>query len=169
MALSTSKRNLLFGRISAKKAIRPPWAINEDDFIEICNRCGECVKQCPRNVIRIEDGGFPAMNFTHAGCDFCEVCVAVCKPEALKLNDFAGFNLTAEISSECFSERGVICRSCGEVCESRAIRFQQVVGGITHVLMDTEHCNGCGECVGICPAHAITMKQQLPIHREKPV
>lgn len=160
MAISNSRRNLFFGKISAHSPIRPPWAINEDDFIEICNRCGECIKECPRNVIKISDGGFPAMNFSRAGCDFCEVCVAVCKPEALMLNEFSPFNLVAKINNDCFSERGVICRSCGEVCESQAIKFKLVVGGVAHVLMDTASCNGCGECVSTCPAQAITIEHR---------
>lgn len=160
MAISNSKRNLIFGRTPAHQSVRPPWAIMEHEFIETCTRCGECVKQCPVNIIRIADGGFPEMNFSTSGCDFCEVCVAVCLPGALKLTQAVPFNSIAIISDECFSERGVICRSCGESCETRAIRFKQVVGGVAHVLMDTDQCNGCGECVSTCPAHAITIEQR---------
>ncbi len=158
MTFSNSKRNLIFGSNSDPTPLRPPWAIAEHDFIETCTRCGECVKQCPVNVIKLSDGGFPEMNFSKSGCEFCEVCVAVCLPGALKLLETDPFDAIATISDECFSERGVICRSCAEVCENRAIRFHQVVGGITHVLMNTESCNGCGECVSICPANAITIQ-----------
>ena len=42
--------------------------------------------------------------------------------------------------------------------EIQAIKFKQVVGGVTHVLMNSENCNGCGECVSICPANAITIQ-----------
>jgi len=160
MNLSGSKRNLIFGRVSPSEPVRPPWAINEIAFIDTCDRCGECVKQCPVNVIRFADGGFPEMNFSSSGCDFCEVCVAVCQPGALILNDVDPFQSIATIGEDCFSERGVICRSCGEVCEIQAIKFKQVVGGVTHVLMNTENCNGCGECVSICPADAITIKHR---------
>jgi len=158
MAVSNSKRNLLFGRISARRPIRPPWAISEEQFIELCNRCGECTKECPKNVIKIADGGFPEIDFTASGCDFCEICVAVCKPEALSLKVNPAFNIRASIGADCFSERGVICKSCGEVCETRAIQFKLAVGGITHVVMNNDLCNGCGECVSICPANAITIK-----------
>ncbi|MCK5666106.1 MAG: ferredoxin-type protein NapF [Thiotrichaceae bacterium] len=151
---------MIFGKVSAPLPVRPPWAINETEFIEACTRCGECVKQCPVNVIRIADGSFPEMNFSTSGCDFCEVCVAVCVPAALKLGQAAPFDSIAVINNECFSERGVICRSCGEVCEIQAIHFKQVVGGVTHVVMNTDSCNGCGECVSICPANAITIKHR---------
>jgi ferredoxin-type protein NapF len=100
------------------------------------------------------------MNFSTSGCDFCEVCVAVCIPGALKLGQVAPFDSIAVINNECFSERGVICRSCGEACEIQAIHFKQVVGGVTHVVMNTDSCNGCGECVSICPANAITIKHR---------
>lgn len=158
MAISTSKRNLIFARQPAYHPVRPPWAITEAKFIETCNRCGECVKQCPLNVIQLADAGFPEMNFSQSGCDFCEVCVAVCIPAALNLNTEPPFQFTVTINEDCFSERGVICRSCGDVCENQAIKFKQVVGGITHVLMNSTSCNGCGECVSTCPANAITIQ-----------
>lgn len=161
MLLSNTKRNFLFGRVSDHRAIRPPWSIQDDLFVERCTRCGECIKECPNNVIRIADGGFPEMNFSAAGCDFCEVCVDVCESGALRKEVQPPFDLLAAIDQNCFSERGVICRSCGEVCHARAIRFQQVVGGVTHVMIDFDTCNGCGECVSICPAESITMKHRL--------
>ena len=46
-----------------------------------------------------------------------------------------------------------------EICEHRAISFQLVVGGSCNVLMDTTICNGCGECISICPANAISINQ----------
>lgn len=158
--LSLTKRNLIFARRSSTAAFRPPWSIAEVDFIERCTRCGACSKECPSNVIRMADGGFPELDFSHAGCDFCEVCVAVCQPQALKLNGSAAINLTAQIGDSCFSERGVICRSCGEVCYMGAIRFKPALGGITRVLLNSNQCNGCGECVHICPAQSITMKHR---------
>ena len=140
--------------------MRPPWAIDEDTFIERCNRCGECALQCPQNIIRMASGGFPEVDFSAAGCDFCEVCVDVCEPGALKVRQTAAFDLYAEIKDTCLSERGVICRSCGEACDSQAIRFKLVVGGAAQVSMDTDLCNGCGECISTCPADAITIQHR---------
>ena len=103
--------------------------------------------------------GYPEMNFSDGGCDFCEVCVAVCTPGALNLETTPAFSRVAVIGDACFAARGVICRSCGDVCEVRAISFRLVVGGVTHVNIVTAACSGCGECVGICPANSITLKQ----------
>lgn len=160
MAISNSKRHLLRGRISASMPFRPPWAIDEEAFINTCTRCGECVNQCPQKVIQKGDGGFPEINFSKSGCDFCQLCVEVCPTRALQIQHDDAFNTLVTINQDCFSERGIVCRSCGEVCESRAISFRQVVGGITHVLMDPSSCNGCGECISLCPANAITLKHQ---------
>ena len=160
MSISNSKRNFLRGRFSAPHPMRPPWAINEQQFIDTCTRCAECSNHCPNNIIRIASGGFPELNMSQAGCNFCEICVEVCAPNALSHQVAEPLNIYASVSDACFSERGIVCRSCGEVCESRAIKFQQVVGGVAHVLLDTTSCNGCGECVSLCPASAITMQQR---------
>ena len=136
MSISSSKRNLIFGRISAEQPIRPPWALVEDEFIETCNRCGECTRQCSMNILQMADGGFPVINFSQSGCDFCGVCVDVCEPKALNREKSEAFNLQATIAENCFSQRGVICRSCGEACHIEAIRFQLVVGGTAHVSLD---------------------------------
>ena len=160
MAISNSKRHLLRGRISASMPFRPPWAIDEESFIDLCTRCHECVNQCPQHVIKKGGGGFPEMNFTRAGCDFCERCADVCQSNALQIQNEDAFNTLVTINQDCFSERGIVCRSCGEVCESRAISFKQVVGGVTHVLMNTSSCNGCGECISLCPANSISLQHR---------
>ncbi len=167
MSLSQSKRNFLLGRVAVRPRFRPPWALPEAEFTERCTRCGECIKQCPSNVIQSADGGYPEMNFNTAGCDFCEVCVAVCGPQALRMSGQSPLNLYAEIADSCFAERGVICRACGDTCETNSIRFTQVVGGITHVTIDFDSCSGCGECVSICPADSISMQHRTA--QENPV
>lgn len=159
MGVVNSKRGFILGRARGRGALRPPWAVEENDFTQLCSRCGECIRQCPRNVIRVADGGFPEMDFREAGCDFCLACVEACQSSALKRGNLAAFNQTALIGEACLSEKGVVCCSCGEVCENRAISFRQAVGGVTRVLMDTALCNGCGECISVCPADAISMEK----------
>ena len=63
------RRALLRGRIvdvtapHAPAVQRPPWALHEEAFTARCVRCHACVDACPRHVIRVGDGGFPAMEF----------------------------------------------------------------------------------------------------------
>lgn len=152
-----SKRNFLSGRSLNWMPIRPPWAIDESQFIELCSRCTDCTDVCPKKIISVADGGFPEVSFSSKGCDFCGFCVDICEAGALNKLQVDAFRLKAVINDQCFSTRGVVCRSCGEVCESRAISFKALVGGNTQISMNTAHCTGCGECISICPADAITM------------
>jgi len=37
--------------------LRPPGALQEQRFRETCSRCGECVKVCPAQCIKIDTAG----------------------------------------------------------------------------------------------------------------
>ena len=65
----------------------------------------------------------------------------------------------AEISADCLSLKGVACRICGEHCDAGAIRFHLRVGG-TALPEVTADCDGCGACVRVCPAAAISLVEQ---------
>jgi ferredoxin-type protein NapF len=54
----------------------------------------------------------------------------------------------------------VVCRSCGEVCESAAIGFRLATGGRALALIDSQRCNGCGACLAVCPVRSITLTPQ---------
>ncbi|MAG01064.1 MAG: hypothetical protein CL388_07685 [Acidiferrobacteraceae bacterium] len=81
---------------AAKKAgqwFRPPYAINELDFLLACTRCGECISACEFGVLfslpaKYGSTAFktPAMDLINKGCHLCTdwPCVAVCEPAALK-------------------------------------------------------------------------------------
>ena len=138
--------------------IRPPWAIDETAFIDRCTRCGDCMEACPYDLIREGRGRFPKMDFSQYGCDFCGDCVEACKPDALYRDRQAGappWNLKATILDNCLSLNGVVCRSCGEACEERAITFKLELGGVARPLLDLALCTGCGECHAVCPIKSV--------------
>jgi len=64
------------------------------------------------------------------------------------------------LSSGCLAEKKTLCRSCGEVCEYRAIHFPLSVQGIVSPQISREKCNGCGACVAICPTQALDVRYQ---------
>lgn len=68
----------------------------------------------------------------------------------------------ARIGEGCLAARRVVCRSCGDACEARAIRFRPEVGGAGWPVTYEAACSGCGACVSVCPAGAIDMTERAP-------
>ena len=165
MTDSISRIQLLSGDISGNDAPRrPPWALNEELFIERCTRCGECIEACPDRLIIEGRGKFPRIEFSNGGCDFCGECLAVCKPKALDRSEIGPppWRLKASILPNCLSLNAVICRSCGEACDERAIRFQLKPGGVAAPILDRDSCTGCGACFAVCPVKAVEISSNEP-------
>lgn len=163
------RRLLLRGRVADATAAevsapqRPPWAGAEDAFTQRCTRCQACVPACPRQVLAVGDGGFPVVHFERHGCDGCAgapACVAACAPQALQPASasapWPGWRMRA--SEACLAARRVECRACGDACDAGAIAFRPAPGGIAQLRLDPAACTGCGECVGVCPVRAITVR-----------
>lgn len=62
-----------------------------------------------------------------------------------------------EISNECLAFNQVSCRSCQDICEAQAIRFQLQIGKPAIPTIDYDQCNSCGECISICPSKAMSL------------
>jgi len=148
--------------------VRPPWAVAEMLFVDSCTRCGECITACPYDIIKEGRGKFPILDFSLHGCDFCRKCVDVCEPKALCYDpsvDATPWSLKATILPACLSLNKIICRSCGEACEERAISFKLELGGIARPNLDIESCTGCGECFAVCPVKAVEISPRSPDSR----
>ena len=163
MSASISRSQFLSGDFSGKNLpIRPPWALEEEQFIDRCTGCGDCLPACEYGLIKEGRGKYPQLDFSLAGCDFCRDCVEVCKTGALHYdaeNDSPPWSLKASILPACLSLNGIVCRSCGEACEVKAIRFKLEVGGIARPLLDREACTGCGECFAVCPIKSVQISE----------
>jgi ferredoxin-type protein NapF len=157
-----NRRQFLRGDFSKKpEAIRPPWAIAEFDFVNTCTRCNECVEKCPENIIVKAEDGFPTINFDLGGCSFCQECVAACDAKALSIISagYSPWDLKADISNDCISLHGVMCRSCVDSCDEDAITFQYRVGGVSQPELNQKSCTGCGFCVVTCPVDSIKISK----------
>ena len=161
MACAVSRRQFLRGNLTGRdSAIRPPWAVAENEFVARCDQCSECVAACPSHLIEAANDGLPFMNFLKGECDFCNACARACATGALVYRDEANqpiWSLAATIESTCIAFNGVVCRTCGEHCETTAIRFVHVVGRGAMPQVDFERCTGCGACVSVCPVKAVSM------------
>ncbi len=82
---------------NAKTLLRPPGAIDENEFIYACIKCGLCVQICPIEAIKladISDGlsyGTPFIDPRAQACDFsCDAmqCIETCPTSALNFIPF---------------------------------------------------------------------------------
>lgn len=153
-----TRRALLRGRFRPQaKGLPLPWALPWTQFSAGCSRCDGCIKACPEQIIVRGEGGFPTLDFTRGECTFCGQCVDACNEPLFLLRTLSPWSLKAHIGSGCLAFGKVFCQSCQDACETRAIRFRPVVGGIPTPSIEPADCTGCGACVAGCPTQAITV------------
>jgi len=148
---------------------RPPWALPEALFTERCTRCNDCIRACEAGLLARGSGGYPEISFREGGCDFCGDCLKHCSSGALDAPYPApslAWEWRAEITSNCLSMRGIVCRACGDACDTDAIRFELQLGGRAWPHVDQDLCNGCGECLAVCPDDALSLKKP---HSSSPI
>lgn len=159
-----SRRALFLGRPAAEPLpLRPPWALSESDFLSACTGCGACVDRCPEHVLARDASGRARFEPRAGECTFCGDCAAACTPGALDRRRDPPWTLSAAAGEVCLSQRGVVCRSCGDACPERAISF--ALGAAPAApRVDAQRCSGCGACASVCPADAIVLR---PIRQEE--
>lgn len=152
-----SRRALLFGRRAATPPLRPPWALDESDFLDACTACNACVERCPERVLARGTDGTPVFDPHLGECTFCGECADACTPRALdRAMSPTPWHLTAIAGDACLPRHGVVCSSCRDACPERAITFP-LTSRVPVPSIDAQRCTGCGACVGVCPADAISL------------
>lgn len=161
--METGRRAFLLGQSPSRartlpQPFRPPWAVVEAEFLDLCSRCGDCVAACPTGLLSPGSGHYPEADFLAGYCNFCADCAQACKPLALNpRRQERPWQLLAHMGEDCLPRQGVLCRSCEERCEVGAIRFSPRLGGPALPWVDSLQCNGCGACVADCPTRAIRL------------
>lgn len=160
MSINVARLRMLRGNLGGEsRSVRPPRAIPEPDFFDICSRCDACIDACPSKIILRGSGGYPEIDFHRGECDFCGECQAHCNEGAL-LAEQTGSpwgNVIKIDSQRCLPAQGVMCLTCAEQCEVEAITFKPTIGGISLPQLDLDGCTGCGACIAPCPNRAITI------------
>jgi|LWDU01.1.fsa_nt_gi ferredoxin-type protein NapG len=168
---------------NATKWIRPPFSINELDFVISCNRCGDCISACTHEVIFPLTGsygasvvGTPAMDLNNKGCHLCKdwPCVSACETNTLKLPELNNEDededvnqqaeniplprmAIAKISAEsCLPFRGPECGACNSSCPVEGA----LIWNMVKPAINSDACVGCGLCRQSC----ITNPSSITIH-----
>jgi ferredoxin-type protein NapF len=160
VSFSASRARFLRGNLSeSRHEIHPPWAVSEQEFLAYCTRCGDCISACAQGLLEPGSGGFPHINFAQGACSFCGDCARACPDGALKYSPRTPpWRVKAVVTGECLALRGVVCRSCGEHCDSGAIHFRFSRRGVGQPQVSAADCTGCGACHAVCPVRAISLR-----------
>ena len=167
--------------------IRPPGAPAEEAFIDLCIRCGECLKVCPTNVLQptwLESGWegifSPRLDTRTSYCEFnCTLCGEVCPTGAIRRLTEDEKHRTiigkAEFDrNRCLPfARGEPCIVCEEHCPTpeKAILFTEVEVTnprgekvkVKQPFVKLDLCVGCGICENKCPILGTAGVRVLPL------
>ncbi|NAW69976.1 ferredoxin-type protein NapF [Vibrio sp. V27_P1S3P104] len=128
---------------------RPPGALAEGLFREVCDGCGLCAEACPNSVIQCHDQ-WPELCVDYHHCQLCGECAKACPTGALQ--PATQTELLPTFSHACQSRLFGYCELCVEQCPSQAIQCLPD----QKPTVDSALCNGCGQCRAACPASAIS-------------
>ena len=137
-----------------KASLRPPYATKQESFETICLQCEEkpCISACEEDIIVLDAQNLPSLVFTKSGCTFCKKCALACPLGVLDEQADANIGASFKIDTQsCIAWKNVICNSCADVCDVKAIRFF----GLLRPLLEASACTHCGFCYGVCPTNAI--------------
>ncbi len=168
-------------------AIRPPGALAEDKFQGACLRCGQCVRSCPYDVLRLAKlgddipTGTPYFISRQNPCRMCEdmPCIRACPSGALGQSlptiYEARMGLAVLIDHEnCLNYLGLRCDVCYRACPliDQAITLDVRVNRRSGVhtlfipVVHSKYCTGCGKCEHSCVLDNAAIKI-LPIEQAK--
>jgi ferredoxin len=164
---------------AAKPVLRPPGSVPENEFLDLCIRCGECFKACPNNVLQpmglssgLDNLWTPEAVPTWSGCEpSCNNCGQVCPTGAIRAlpmaeKRVARMGLAIVDENTCLPYAGKeACQLCVDECTAadyKAIDFQLVhasydaqgvpIDGTGYMapVVNADLCVGCGLCQTRC-------------------
>lgn len=163
---------------NAQLLLRPPGALDEQDFLAACIRCGQCVEACPTDVLRLTDleagraAATPYFVAAENPCNLCQghdsmLCIDACPTAALTQLAFEDVDIGRAhlCKGKCLAYNGTVCRACWQACPypDDAIQFDERL----RPQVRTSHCVGCGLCEYACPTDpkAITITSRDYLQR----
>ncbi|MDD5130531.1 MAG: RnfABCDGE type electron transport complex subunit B [Candidatus Omnitrophica bacterium] len=124
-----------------------------------CLGFGTCVKSCPFGAIIMSPEALPVID--KVKCRSCNKCVLVCPKKLFSLVSInnpvfvacSSHDSGREVKSVC----PVGCIAC-KICE-RTCRFDAIHVIDNLAVIDYHKCTSCKECVGVCPAKTIRIRE----------
>jgi ferredoxin len=177
----------------SSRLLRPPGVRSEDEFLERCVRCGECMKVCLRSALYPAayqsgiEGFYTPLLIPRLGyCEFnCTLCGQVCPTGAIpslpveaKKREVIGKAVFDKNHCLPFARR-IDCIVCEEHCPipEKAIRSREVttvgLDGIPKTVKEPylveEICNGCGICEFVCPLETKSGIEVFAVKNREPI
>ncbi len=142
----------------ARGLLRPPYAAPERDFARLCDKCGDCIKACPEDVLfpappsLNEKAGYPTFEPRRKACFFCSElhCVKACKTGALTVTEDPARAVMGKARINpalCKARADEECSSCFDFCPLPGKAIIKL-GGIPAIM--ASECVGCGLCEYHC-------------------
>ena len=150
--------------------LRPPGA-SQEDILTTCVRCGECIKVCPSNALRLalfeaglEGVGTPMLVFRWGYCDYsCNACGQVCPSGAIPPLSLEEKRKAVIGTAVVDLDLCVRCMACRVTCPVEAFELVEVEGKWgTFPKVVAERCIGCGLCEYICLMRAKAIRVYAP-------
>jgi ferredoxin-type protein NapG len=139
--------------------LRPPGAIPESAFRRLCDKCDDCIKACPEDVLFRapaafgDDEGSPMFDPARKACFLCSEfhCIAACGDKGALVMPTSVTRLAmgkARIDpARCVAHEGVSCEACVRSCPLPTPAIA-LLGSFP--LIKALECVGCGMCEAAC-------------------
>lgn len=161
---------------ASELTLRPPGALDEEDFLATCIKCGMCVEACPYDTLKLAKPGdnkplgTPYFEPRDIPCYMCTdiPCVPVCPSDALDIKKVstnnqldinkADMGVAVVDTKNCIAFWGIQCDACYRACPllDQAIYLDYEKNDRTgkHAflkpIVDSDFCTGCGLCEHAC-------------------
>ena len=157
--------------------LRPPGALDENDFLATCIKCGMCVEACPYDTLKLAKPGdnkplgTPFFEPRKVPCYMCTdiPCVPVCPTDALNIKSVQNEKKELDINkaqmgvaviddNSCIAFWGIQCDACYRACpllgHAISVEYSKNERTGKHAFLKPvvhpDICTGCGLCEKAC-------------------